>query len=96
LLARRLPVDEVVSVTLEFHGRFRQMAGADRESVPVPPALAEAVSAVGSYVRERYGITPPYIMMVNNRHVVGAMKQEGARPLTESDVFRLLPVISGG
>jgi len=89
-------VDEAVAVTLEYHGRFRQMAGADREVVPVPPTLAEAVSAVGGYVQERYGITPPYIMMINNRHVVGAMKHEGARPLKESDVFRLLPVISGG
>jgi len=89
-------VENEIAVTIEYHGRFRELAGLKQEIVTVSPGLSTAHTQVCAHVKERYGIEPPYILMVRNLNIIGALKADANKPLTNEDVFKFIPIISGG
>jgi molybdopterin converting factor small subunit len=89
-------VQEEVAVTIEYYGRFRELVGSKQEIIHVSPVLATAHTQVCAHVKEHHGIMPPYILMVRNLNIIGALKVNSNQSLTDEDVFKFLPTISGG
>lgn len=87
---------DYITVTVEYFGRYMNTTGRKTELLQVPPTLSNAYEKIQEYLSEKYGIVPPYIIMANNMSIIGALKKDKDMRLTENDVFKLVPFISGG
>lgn len=83
----------MVNVKIAYFGRFRDKAGLEEE-LSVDEDIANAWGFILKHLKNSYGFTPPFIMMVNNMHINGALK-ENIR-LKDGDSFKLIPFLSGG
>ena len=85
-----------VEVMLKYVGHFAVQTGCPCEPLEVDEQVATACEQVQRFVRQRYQICPPYILLVGNQHMIGACKNRKDRPLRPGEVFQLLPFVSGG
>ena len=83
-----------VKIKLEYYGRYAAKAGLKNEEVSVSENIAATYEHLVKYLKEKYGFEPPFVLMLNNMHIIGAVK-ENIR-LKDGDVFKLLPFMSGG
>lgn len=86
----------MVTVQIQYLGNFRDRAGKGEESLIVPANLPEAYQVILDHAKEKYGITPPFNLLLGKMHIVGALKKQAEIQLEEGMVFKLLPFISGG
>lgn len=85
-----------LKVKIEYHGRYRNLTGVESEMIELPLLLPQAYENLRNYVRDKYAINPPYIMMINNMNIIGALKKDRNYLLKEEDIFKIIPFISGG
>ncbi len=83
-----------VTIKIKYMGRYAKKTGVRIEELKVNENIEEAYQYLVKYFKEKYDFDPPYILMVNNMHIIGAIKNN--IPLKNGDVFKLLSFISGG
>lgn len=83
-----------VMIKIRYYGRYADRAGLAEEQLDVDPDVGNACQAVAGHLARKYGIEPPYNLLINDKHMIGAMKA-GLR-LKDGDVFHVLPFMSGG
>lgn len=89
-------MQEFLKVKIEYHGRYTNLTGVKSEMVGLPLLLPQAYDNLRNYVRDKYDISPPYIMMINNKNIIGALKKDCNYILKKEDVFKIISFISGG
>ncbi len=57
-------------------------------SIPLTPLLQL------KYLKDSYGIVPPFNLLINGMHMIGAMKKGVI--LKNGDDIKLIPFLSGG
>lgn len=83
-----------VSVIIRYYGRFAERTGRAEEPLEVDSEIAKAYQAVAAHLAANYKIQPPYNIIINEKHLMGAIKLKML--LQDGDVFHVLPFMSGG
>lgn len=83
-------------VKIEYFGHFIDLAGKASELFETSSDLRQAYTELLDYLKKSYAIGPPFILMIGNQHILGALKKRGDLPLGPDEVFRLIPFMSGG
>jgi len=83
-----------VTVSIFYLGKYRQITGKAEEEIEVPEMIKQAFERIIDHLKTMYGITPPFNLMVNGSHVIGAIKK--GMVLKDKDIFNLIPFITGG
>ncbi len=85
-----------IKVKIEYHGRYKNSTGVESEIIELPHLLPQAYENLRNNLLDKYAISPPYIMMINNKNIIGALKKDSNYILKEEDFFKIIPFISGG
>lgn len=83
-----------VDIVIRYNGKYRAKAGVQSEELAVSENVEEAYRFIMDHLQQNHGIEPPFLLMVRNMHVIGAVKKNIR--LTNGDVFQVLPFMSGG
>lgn len=83
-----------IRITLVYYGKFAERTGRKEDVLEVNELAGRAYETVAKYLREQYGIIPPFNMMLNGKHIISAVK--GGVRLNTGDFIKLLPFYSGG
>lgn len=89
-------ISEKTTVKIEYLGHFMDLTGQSCDTIETSTNLRQAYHEVLSYLHRQYGIEPPMIMLLGDKHITGAIKQRGDEPLHPQDVFKVIPFMSGG
>ncbi len=87
---------EKIEVGIEFYGQFSRIAGKKLDRAEVTPVLKDSVKDITSYLDETYAIRQGFVIMLNESSIIGALKKDENRRLSEDDVFKIIPAVSGG
>ena len=85
-----------MKVRIEYNGHYASKAGKLAEMIETSSDLVQAYHEIVQYFLDAYAITPPFILMLGNKHIEGAIRQRKEVPLNSDDVFKLIPFLSGG
>lgn len=88
-------MQKYLKVKITYHGRYTSLTGVESEMLELPLLLSQSYENLRGYLRDKYAINPPYIMMINNMNIIGALKKD-KYILKEEDVIKIIPFISGG
>lgn len=83
-----------VTIKVEYHGVYAHKTGNQTEVLLVNEDIKEAYRYIIEYLKEKHGLEPPFILMVGNMHIIGAVKK--GTLLKDGDTFKLFPFMSGG
>ena len=83
-----------VKVKLIYIGIYQQKTGRKEETLNVEKNMDSANAAITEYLKDTYGIVPPFNLLVNGMHVIGAIKR--GIVLKDADEIKLVPFLSGG
>lgn len=82
-----------VKVTIQYIG-YASRTGCKTEVLSISENIDEAYPFLVQYLNEKYQIQPPFLLMMDSYHIIGAVKRH--LPVKEGSVFKVLPFISGG
>lgn len=83
-----------VRVEIKYNGKYIIKAGVRSEEISVSENIDDAYKAIMEHLKQKHAIEPPFLLMVRNMHVMGAVKKN--LQLCEGDSFNVLPFLSGG
>jgi hypothetical protein len=87
-------MQDLIKVYIELCGLSGYFSGEIRISIRVSRNLASAVQEIRDLLQEKQ-IETPYIMYMNNSFVRKIPLDEG-RTVSKGDVFKIMPIFSGG
>ena len=85
-----MPIDIVV----RYYGFLIDKTSASEEHLQVDSDLNTAYPELIRHLARQYRIDPPFSVLVNNKHILGAIK--AGLPLQPGDVIHVYPFMSGG
>lgn len=85
-----------VEIVIEYFGWYAEKAGKNSETLRVSSRLSEAYDTITGHVMQTYGMNPPYIMLLGNKHIQHVLKRQSNLVLNGNEVFKILPFLSGG
>ena len=83
-----------VVIKISYKGSYKHIVGKDADKLEVPETMKEASESIADFLNNKYKIYPPYTLLVNGMHIIGAIKK--GIILTGKEEFSLIPVMSGG
>jgi molybdopterin converting factor small subunit len=83
-----------VPIVIRYYGFLIDQAGRPEETLSVDSDLKTAYPELVRQLSRGHRIDPPYSLLVNNRHVLGAIK--AGLELKPHDVIHVYPFLSGG
>ena len=83
-----------IEIKLIYLGIYQRKTGKNQESLLVDEDIEIADKFIIAYLNDMYGLKPPFSLLVNGMHMVGAIKK-GVR-LQDGDELKLIPFLSGG
>ena len=83
------------NVYIDLYGMLKGSSGKKRHVLGVSPVLKEAVKEVIGYL-DSLDISSAYILYVNDTFVKSALEQTPEGPISEGDIFKVIPIVSGG
>lgn len=89
-------VKDWVEVGIEYYGHFNKLAGKKFEKVKIAPRLKDGINDISRYLEENYSINQGFILMINNNSIIRLLKRNENVILLEKDVFKVIPILSGG
>ena len=81
-------------IELIYFGIYQRKTGKHQESLLVDEDIETTVEFIKAYLNDMYGLKPPFSLLINGMHMVGAIKK-GIR-LKGGDELKLIPFLSGG
>jgi molybdopterin converting factor small subunit len=84
----------LIKVKIVYLGKYERRACKKEESILVEADMESAAIQIKSFLLDKYGFKPPYSILINQQHLISAVKNKD--PLKEGDSFRLIPLLSGG
>jgi len=84
----------MIEVKIVFLGKYERRACIKEESILVEADIETAGKQIKSFLQNKYDFKPPYNILINQQHLISAVKNK--IPLKEGDSFILLPLLSGG
>lgn len=83
-----------VSVIIRYYGRYAERTGLAEEPLEVDGEIEKAYHSIAAHLAANYKIQPPYNIIINEKHLMGAIKLK--MQLQDGDVFHVFPFMSGG
>ena len=83
------------NVYIDLYGMLKGTTGKKRRVLSVSSLLKEALNDVTGYL-DSLNISSSYILYVNNTFVKSALERNPDRRVSEGDVFKVIPIVSGG
>lgn len=83
------------TVYIDLYGMLKGSSGKKRHVLAVSPVLKEAVGDVTEYL-DSLNISSSYILYVNDTFAKSALERNPEGPILEGDVFKVIPIVSGG
>jgi molybdopterin converting factor small subunit len=83
-----------VKIIIQYNGKYQTKTGIQSEEVIIKEDIKEACHEIQEYLLRSYRIEPPYLLMVRDMHMIGAVKKN--LKLADGDIFRVMPFLSGG
>ena len=83
------------NVYIDLYGMLKGTTGKKRCVLAVSSVLKEAVNDVTGYL-DSLNIASTYILYINNTFVKSALEQNADCQISEGDVFKVIPIVSGG
>lgn len=84
----------VVTIKISYMGKYKQITGKDAEELEVPETMKEASENITDFLNNKYKIIPPFTLLVNGMHIIGAIKK--GIVLKGQEEFNLIPFMSSG
>lgn len=85
-----------VKLTIEFYGHFVDRVKGTAVMVDVSSALPKGMEEIKSFLIETYNIESGYMIRINHESMAQRLRKNGNTSLSEKDVIKIIPVISGG
>ncbi len=85
--------DGSVGVSVQVFGGLRKEEHSFTADFPQGTTRRQAVDLVKQNLSER-GLTSPFQIYLNNKYALGIA--DGEAPITENDIFKILPIMGGG
>ena len=89
-------MDDTIEVSIEFYGHFNKITGKKQEKVKISSGLKEGIDDICKYLKETYFITQGFMLMINNNNIIGLLRRSDSITLSKEDVFKIIPIFSGG
>ncbi|KJS50563.1 hypothetical protein [Desulfosporosinus sp. BICA1-9] len=89
-------MNDLVKIRMEFYGQFVGIIGKKDMCFEVEPELEKAVGTIGRCLEMDYNIKIPYVLLLNDRLVSLIIKGGENQSINSGDVFKFVPVLSGG
>jgi hypothetical protein len=87
--------ENIKNVYIDLYGMLKGTTAKKRRVLAVSCVLKDAVNDVTDYL-DSLNISSAYILYLNNTFVKSALKQNPNWPISEGDVFKVIPIVSGG
>lgn len=88
--------DALIEINIQFYGHLKNKAGTEELKINVPKLLTEAVNNIYNMLKEKYGITSPILLILNESNVNALLKNEKNKTLNNGDVIKVVPLFGGG
>jgi len=85
-----------VKLTVEFYGYFIDRVKSPAVKVAVSSDLQKGVEEVKTFLFNAYQIESGYMIRINQESMSQRLKRNAEPLLTETDVIKIIPVMSGG
>jgi len=83
-------------LTIEFYGHFIDRVKSPSITVEVSSVLPKGLEEIKAYLFTVYHIESGYMIRINQESMSQRLKKHEDPSLTERDVVKIIPVISGG
>ncbi len=83
-----------MDIRIVYCGRMKNRTNLKSEVLDLERQPEKAERTLKAHLTMKYGIVPPYNILINNRSLTGAVKKN--IELEEGDEIRILPYMSGG
>ncbi|MCP4403484.1 MAG: MoaD/ThiS family protein [bacterium] len=83
------------NVYIDLYGMLKGSSGKKRHVLAVSSVLKDAVKDVREYLGS-LNIPSSYILYVNDTFVKSALERHSDYLMSEGDVFKVIPIVSGG
>jgi len=83
------------NVYIDLYGMLKGSTGKKRRALSVSSVLKEAIKDVTEYL-DTMNISSTYILYLNDTFVKSALERNPNCPISEGDVFKVIPIVSGG
>lgn len=85
-----------VKLTIELYGHFIDQVRSPTVTAEVSPELPKGVEEVKTILSTSYHIESGYMIRINQESMAQRLKRNAEPSLTEKDVIKIIPVMSGG
>lgn len=85
-----------VGVYLEFYGYYSKIAGKKQEKIYISSELKRGIQDVREYIKDSYSIHDGFMMMKNNINIISLLRSNEPVAIIEGDMFKIIPIFSGG
>lgn len=85
-----------VKLTIEFYGHFIDRVKSPAITVEVSSVLPKGLEEIKSYLFTAYQMESGYMIRINQESMSQRLKKYEDPSLTEKDIVKIIPVISGG
>jgi molybdopterin converting factor small subunit len=85
-----------INVTIQLIGGLARFAGQESLKVTVPRNIDQAIGSIVTYLKTYYSLEGSYLILVNDQNLVLLKKQKKTHFLMETDVIKIVPIVSGG
>lgn len=86
---------EAIEVKIIVYGHLKKVCGFESKTLFTPTDCGDAFRFVLSWLQENYGVEPNSVYLIFNDKGANYKTYAGQR-IKSGDVFKLMPVISGG
>ena len=90
-----MQAENTTHIYIDLYGMLRGSTGKRRHDLSVASVLQEAVKDVKGYL-DTIDISSSYILYINDTFVPSLLKQHPESVISEGDVFKVIPIVSGG
>ncbi|MEL7655000.1 MAG: hypothetical protein AAGU75_03720 [Bacillota bacterium] len=85
-----------VKVTIEFYGHFIDKAKTPAVTTEVSSALPKGLEEIKAFLFVTYNIESGYMIRINHESMAQRLRKNVNTSITENDIIKIIPVISGG
>lgn len=85
-----------VKLTIEFYGHFVDKVKSPAVTIDVSSALPKGMEEIKSFLLKTYNIENGYMIRINHESMVQRLRKNKNTSLSEEDVIKIIPTVSGG
>ena len=89
-------MDIFIYTSIEYHGHYQKIVGKTKETICVSPILELAIHDLRIFLNDTYSLNQGFMVLINNDNIIKLLKIDAKMYMTDKDVFKIIPITSGG